>query len=369
MRLEEIASQFIVEGNVESVVPYGTGNINSTYLATFVSDRGNKVKVLLQMIKTSVFPNPFLLMRNISNVTDHIRREIQSEGKEDFVTTLNLVKTKDGKLLFVDRENPDNILYWRAYEFVEDTIALDKANSTDELYTAFKAYGMFDRFLLNYPINEIEVILPNFHNTPEVFMALKKAVKDDLVGRVNLVQDEIDWFLSKYTEICWLQDYLMLGVIPRRITHNDPKLSNVLLGDKVCVIDLDTVQLGAVGYDLGDGIRSGSSNAEEDDTNLENVYIREDFFRAIISGYFSEMGQFLTEEEVEYTVDYAALVTLELSIRFLTDYINGDSYFNIRRPDHNLERARNQRRLYEDIILRRPVLERIVKEEYAKVNL
>ena len=339
--------------------PYGDGHINST----FVDD---DCKYILQKINTSIFPDADRLMENIQDVTAFVREKIKVSGGDPDRETLTVVPTLDGKTHFVDEEGS----VWRMYIFIQDSYSVTLSKDTRELYEAGKAFGRFQCMLSDFPAEKLYESIKNFHNTPWRLENLKKAIADDMVGRAKDVKAEIDFALSREADAHKVVDGIENGEIQLRVTHNDTKLNNVLFDkatDKgLCVIDLDTVMAGSMLYDFGDTLRSGATTAAEDETNLELVKFDLEAFKAFAEGFLSETLDVLTKKEIELLPFSAKLMTYECGCRFLTDHLNGDTYFKIHREGHNLDRARSQFALVQDIELKLDDMKKIVDEIIAR---
>ncbi len=350
--LNEILNKF-VPGN--SLSEFGDGHINDTYMV----DSG---EYILQRINTGIFTNPQKLMENIVDVTEFVRNKIAKAGGDPDKETLTVVKTVDGDNLFT---SPDGKVY-RVYKYIANSMSITDCPSLDHLYHAAKGFGKFHGMLSDYPADKLYEVIPDFHNTPKRFEDFKKAVSNDLAKRASAVKKEIDFVLSQKDFISTVTDGLENGSIPLRVTHNDTKINNVLFdretGEAICVIDLDTVMSGSMLYDFGDALRVGAATAPEDETDLSKVHFSAQAFEAFTRGYFEEMLPYLTETEIKLLPLSAKLLTFECGMRFLTDYLNGDTYFKIHRENHNLDRARSQFRLVEDIARQENALNEIVNK-------
>ncbi|MBQ4137541.1 MAG: aminoglycoside phosphotransferase family protein [Clostridia bacterium] len=323
--------------------PYGNGHINDTYVT------GCKPRYILQRINSNVFKNPAQVMENIAKVCDFLREKIKAEGGDPDRETLTLMRTVEGKEYHKENEQD----YFRVYKFIEDSISLDTPENTDQFYNAALAFGKFQRLLSDFPASELHETIKDFHHTPKRFDALEAAIEADVCGRRASVEKEIE-FARAHKGICSLiVDGIADGSIPLRVTHNDTKLNNVMLdaetGKGLCVIDLDTVMPGSLLYDFGDAIRAGANKAAEDETNLDLVGLNVEMFEAFARGFCEELGESFTEREIELLAMSAIILTFECGIRFLTDYLSGDTYFKIHRPEHNLDRARDQFKLVYDM--------------------
>ena len=332
-------SFFDLNGTPVSCQRYGNGHINETYLVSTDAPRS----YILQKINHRVFTNVPALMENIAAVT----RWLDQDG--DTRHTLRLIPTKAGDTFFRDAEG----LFWRAYAFVTDSICLERAESAEDFYQSAVAFGGFQRSLANFPAHTLHETIPHFHDTPARFAALHAAAQADAAGRLKAVGPELSFALEREKEAGALINPLHEGKLPLRVTHNDTKLNNVLLDaatrKPLCVIDLDTVMPGLAMNDFGDSIRFGASTAAEDERDLSRVQLSLELYEAYARGFLGMCGETLTEREVDLLPMGAKLMTLECGVRFLTDYLNGDTYFAIHRTDHNLDRCRTQFELVRDM--------------------
>lgn len=339
MTRNEILNHFEIMTNAE---PYGNGHINDTYLVTMP-------RYILQRINTSIFINPDELMDNIENVTAFLRKKIAAAGADADRETLTVVPTKEGGKYFKVDEN--NV--YRVYRFVEGTKTIENSKTAKDLYEAGVGFGHFQKLLADFPVEKLYETIRDFHHTPKRIEALKEAIREDRAGRAASVKKEIDFALENASWAGSVVKGMEEGRIPVRVTHNDTKINNILFdqesGKAVCVIDLDTVMPGSALYDFGDALRMGGSTAAEDEVDLEKVWFETEAFEAFARGYLSEMKDALTEDEIALLPLSVKLMTYECGIRFLTDYLNGDTYFKIHREHHNLDRARNQFKLVADI--------------------
>ncbi len=328
--------------DITDLAPYGDGLINRTY--RFVA-KGQAY--LLQRINTTVFTNPVGLMENFVNVTEHLKKKIAAYGGDTERETLTAIKTLDGKNLVICESGA-----YRLMIFI-NAISINVAERAEQLHTVGAAFGKFQNMLADYPADTLFEVIPNFHNTPKRFQHLETAIKEDKVGRLKSVAAEVEYALSMKDRISVVIDGFSDGSVPLRVTHNDTKLNNVLLDKEtyegVCVIDLDTVMSGSYLYDYGDALRFAGNNTIEDNPDLSQVYLDFDKFAAFTKGYLAEVKSVLTEREIELLPFAVELMTFECGIRFLTDYLNGDTYFKTTYPEHNLVRARNQFKLSQDI--------------------
>jgi len=343
--LRDVAAQFPLHGTFLDAQPYGSGHINDTFVVSF-DQAGVQVRYIFQRINHSIFKNVPQLMENISRVTSHMAGKA---GAGDNRRVLTLVPAREGAP-FCKTPAGD---FWRAYLFVENARTYDSVETPRQAFEAARAFGQFQQALADLPGERLHETIPHFHDTPQRFEALRKAAEADVVGRRKEVQAELEFAFQRESEVGRLLDLVRTGDIPERVTHNDTKLNNVMLDDKtgegICVIDLDTVMPGLSLYDFGDLVRFGTNTAVEDETDFSKIDVSLPVFEAIVQGYVAGAGDILTEAEWDNLVFAGKLMTYEVGIRFLTDYLQGDIYFKIKRPGHNLVRARNQLRLVDRI--------------------
>ncbi len=338
--MKEIIKAFAVEGRAICCVPFGTGHINGTWL--LVTNRPHLY--ILQRVNTSIFPAPEGLMRNIVRVTGHLRRK-----DPDPRHVLTLVPTLTGDL-FLDRKEKG---FWRMYEYITDGVCLDRAETAEDFRLSGKAFGTFQRQMADFPAEELTEVIPGFHDTPGRYAALHRALQEDREGRAASVRRETDFFLGREGEAGLLMSMLQRGELPRRVTHNDTKLNNVMLDEAtrepLCILDLDTVMPGLAATDFGDSIRFGASTAAEDEPDAGRVHLDLALYEAYARGFLGACGGELTPEELETLPDGARLITLENGVRFLTDYLEGDHYYHTERQGQNLDRTRTQIALVKDM--------------------
>ena len=367
--VEQILDKFHLDGKLVGIEKNNSGNINKTYVATFEKEDGTRKKYLIQKINTKVFPEPYKLMKNINGVTTYLKKQMIKNGDTDH-KVLEVIKTKDNKSLCYITNETDTREYYRVYEFIDNSVSYDHSVDEKIVFNTGKAFGNFQRLLAGYPMNKLEETIKDFHNTPIRYKKLLDDIKIDSEGRALEVSKEIVYIMMREDIYSLITDDLRDGEIPLRVTHNDTKVNNVMMnkktGDFLAVVDLDTVMPGSMLFDYGDGIRSTSSTATEDETDLSKVSINLDLFKAYTDGYLSEMAPLLKYEEVSLMAESIRIITLELAIRFLNDYINGDTYFKIDYEKHNLDRARNQLKLVSDIEEKLDFMNNYIMESYAK---
>ncbi len=344
-----IGKQFMIDGTFVKAEPFGCGHINDTYAFTCRSGGGQERRYILQSINTRVFRDPVRLMDNIRNITDYLRQIILRDGGDPDRETLTLIPTVSGEMFHTDEQG----VCWRVYHFIERATAYQKVEKPEHFYKAGKAFGKFQRLLRDYPADTLAETIPDFHNTGKRFEDLLEAVSADRAGRAGEAGEEIAFAMRRRPDAMVLTGLLREGAFPLRVTHNDTKINNVMLDDAteegICVIDLDTVMPGLSMYDFGDSIRFGASTAEEDERDLSKVRLDLDLFEEFTKGFLEEAGESLTPAEIDYLAFASKIMTYECGIRFLTDHLNGDTYFKISREGHNLDRCRTQFRLVEDM--------------------
>lgn len=350
--LAEVLNHFALKSQIVSCERYGSGHINETYLA--VGEDG--VRYILQKINDHVFQNVAELMENVAAVTSYL-----NEQTDDPRTVLHLVPTKDGKSYLANTDDT----YWRMYDFVEDSICLQAAETPEDFRQSAVAFGRFQEQLKDFPAETLHESIHNFHNTVDRYRIFKETLAKDPMGRAKDVQAEIKFVLDHEKDAGAIVDLLATGELPLRVTHNDTKLNNVMLDAKtrkaLCVIDLDTVMPGSSLYDYGDSIRFGAASAAEDEKDLSKVEMRLDLFETYTKGFLSACPG-LTAKEREMMPMGAKLMTLECGTRFLTDYLDGDHYFAVHREGHNLDRARTQFKLVADMEAKWDEMHKIVQE-------
>ena len=348
-KIDEAIGQFRYEGVLIDERPYGSGHINDTYLLTFEIAEMGTIKVILQRMNKNIFTKPIELMENILNVTSYLRKKIIENGGDPDRETLNVIRTVDDMPYFVDSEGE----YWRSYKFITDATSYDQVESPEDFYQTAVAFGNFQRLLAEYPAETLHETIEGFHDTKARFQVFKKAVEDDVCGRAASVQKEIQFVLEHEHLANVFADLLEKKEIPLRVTHNDTKLNNIMIDNKtrkgICVIDLDTVMPGLAMNDFGDSIRFGASTATEDEQDLSKVSCDMELFDLYAKGFIEGCGGKLTEKEIDLMPTGAMVMTFECGMRFLTDYLQGDTYFKIHRENHNLDRCRTQFKLVKDM--------------------
>ncbi|MBR5020399.1 MAG: aminoglycoside phosphotransferase family protein [Oscillospiraceae bacterium] len=349
----DVLARFQLDAPAVSCDRYGCGHINETYLVVTESGR----RYILQKISNRAFPDVAGLQENIAAVTEFLHTQTS-----DPYGALTLIPTDEGKAYLHWAENSD----WRVYDFIEGAVCLQKPETAEDFYQSAIAFGTFQQQLADFPAHTLHETIKNFHNTPDRFRIFKEVLAKDVMGRAKDVQPEIEFALAHEEFGGRLVGLLKEGKLPLRVTHNDTKLNNVMLSESerkpMCVIDLDTTMPGLSAYDFGDSIRFGAATAAEDETDLSKMEMDLDLFRIFTRGFLTACPG-LTAEERKALPLGAMTMTLECGVRFLTDYLDGDHYFGIHRPDHNLDRCRTQFKLVRDMESKWDEMMKIVEEE------
>lgn len=355
----EIFKRFAIYGDLVSFKPFGGGHINGTYLSVW-NQAGTQVRYTHQRINRRVFQNPAAVIGNIRRITEHIAAKLIAEAEPAATIAtqptlqpgtaavpvsrqaLTLIPAKDGRFFYLDPAGE----YWRTYLFIEDAVTYERMESSALARKAGAAIGAFQRQLSDYRGPALHETIPDFHNMHSRYDQLDHAVAHDVAGRLAEVRAELAFLEANRARGMILSDGLARGTLPRGITHNDTKLNNILFdaatGNALCIIDLDTVMPGTVLFDTGDLIRTAANTACEDEPDLSKVRFDTSLFAALIDGYLSTASSFLTPAEKSLIAESGRVLTQIMAVRFLTDYLNGDRYYKISRPTHNLDRARSQ---------------------------
>ena len=355
-----IAREFDFTGEILQATPYGSGHINDTFKVEVKAGCG-PIHFLLQRINHQVFRQPDQLMANVERVCAHTYAKLQQAGVPGAERRcLRLIPTRSGKSWLVDASG----YRWRCYHFIEGATGHDVVRTPAQAQAAARSFGVFQALLADLPGGRLFETIPDFHHTPSRYARLLQALTNDRHGRAAAAVPEIAFALARGQEVSVVVDALRTGDLPERVTHNDTKLNNVLLDDVtqegVCVIDLDTVMPGSALYDFGDLVRTSTSPAAEDETDLAKIQMQLPMFEALVRGYLSSAGGFLTPREKSLLPFAGKLITFEIGLRFLTDWLEGDTYFKIKRPTHNLDRARTQFKLVESIEAQLPAMQACV---------
>lgn len=346
MNVEEIAKQFATKGTIGEAKPHGGGHINDSY--RLVNSEPGQPDYLLQRVNHYVFKDVELLMQNLVLVTDHITAKVEKDYPGELERhTLTIVPAIDGRSFFRDPEGN----YWRVLRFIEDHLAFESTTDPAIAYEGARMFGGFTKMLDDLPVKGIGTIIPDFHNMKWRHTQLEESIKNDAVGRLKLVKEEINYIESSSKLMLTIHELGEKGAIPLRITHNDTKISNVLFdADRkgLCVIDLDTTQPGYVTSDFGDGIRTLTNTGEEDDENLDRVTMDLALYEAFASGFLDSTREILSKTEIDSLVYAGLLFPYMQAVRFLADYLAGDVYYKIKHKEHNLVRTRAQIKLAQD---------------------
>ncbi len=355
MDIMSIAAAFDFGTEIRSVTECRVGHINSTFFVDCIKGR-----YVLQRINKGIFRDPPKMMENLVGVTDHIRRKLALSGGDVENGAMQFVKSGD-HYYHVDKKGD----YWRAYRFVDGN-CYQSCETRDLFSRVGAAFGTFQNQLADYPAETLHEAIPYFHDTTKRYAAFEAAVAQDVCGRAASCEKEIAFIRGRKDACSFIVDGLKNGRFPLRVTHNDTKLNNVIMsketGEGLCVIDLDTVMPGSLLYDFGDAIRFGASSAAEDETDLEKVFVKLDMFDAFTKGFVTSLGTSITKAELLALPESARVLTLETGIRFLTDHLQGDTYFRIHREGHNLDRARNQLKLVADLEEKMPQMMKTVEQ-------
>lgn len=346
--LQKTIGVFDFTGSLIDIKVNKQGHINDTYVLSFLNEEKIQ-KYIFQRVNRGVFQRPEELMENIIGVTKHLRAKVEAAKGDLDREVVQVLYTKDRKPYYIDSKGD----FWRAYKFIENSLALEKARGPEDLYQTGLAFGNFQRLLADYPAKDLHQSIKDFHNTEKRLENFIRAMEADSAKRRDKVLAEADFILKRADFCKTLMDLERKKRLPLRVTHNDTKLNNILFDREsrqaLCVIDLDTIMPGLSMNDFGDAIRSGASSALEDEEDLDKVFLDLDYFEAFTKGFLQAAGDSLEDLEVYHLRTGAKMMTLECGIRFLTDYLQGDQYFKTSYPDHNLVRARNQFKLVADM--------------------
>lgn len=357
----EVSKHFQFQGDLTEIKRWGNGHINDTFLLVYQIGKMGRLKVILQCMNKNVFPKPIELMENVMGVTSFLYKKIEAAGGDPMRETLNVIPAEDDLPYYVDEDGE----YWRAYVFITDASSYDMAESHEDFYESAYSFGRFQSMLSDYPAETLHETIEKFHDTRTRFATFKKAVEEDVMGRAADVQEEIQFVMEREADACFFAEMIDKKEIPLRVTHNDTKLNNIMLDNitrkGICVVDLDTVMPGLAMYDFGDSIRSGASTGAEDETDLSKISCDMELFEVYTKGFLAGCGGKLTAKEIELLPMGAKIMTYECGMRFLTDYLQGDTYFKIHRPEHNLDRCRTQFKLVADMEAKWETMNEIVK--------
>ena len=359
--LKRIALVFDIEGEYLGSEAYGNGHINDTYLALY-RHNGRLSRYIHQRLNHQVFKNPSAVIENIERVTRHLHEKLKAAGEKDLQRrALTLVPTRNGDSFHRDQQGN----FWRAYHFIEDTRSHQSIESPALAWEAGRAFGSFQSLLIDLPPPRLHETIPGFHHTPQRFHRFQEVLSQDSLNRAARANPEVKFALEQESMAHRLLDLQQQGQVPERVSHNDTKINNLLLDRStnkgVCVIDLDTVMPGLALYDFGDLVRTATSPTPEDEQDLSQVKMRMPLFRSLASGYLEGTREFLTEAERGLLAFSGRLITFEIGLRFLTDYLQGDVYFKIRREGQNLDRCRSQFELVRSIATQKDEMNGLVE--------
>ena len=358
--LPRIFEQFALGGEILEIAPVSTGHINDTFSSRVSTPTGVR-RYVHQRINHHVFHHPEQVMENIVRVTEHARRQITLEGGDPQRQTLRLVPLRSGEMFYRTPAGDT----WRTYFRIEGARTYEMPENPDQVYHAARAFGRFQRLLSTLPGERLHETILDFHHTPKRLAALLGVIEADACGRVTQARAEIGFILERQVDVSLAVDLMARGALPERVIHNDTKLNNVLIDDRsgegICVLDLDTVMPGTVLYDFGDMVRAGAATAAEDEPDLAKVSLDLGNFERLASGYAETARDFLTPLEWDLLSQAGRLITLEQGIRFLTDFLQGDTYYRTHRPGQNLDRARTQLKLVAEMEVKQEEMRDIVR--------
>ncbi len=337
-------AHFDCDVTVTGCAPYGNGHINDTFLVTSKKPDGSDKRFILQAVNTNVFKKPEEVMHNIEKVTSFLKTR-----ESDPRRVMSLVYTKDRNAFYTDSEGR----CWRVYDFIENSLCLQLPETPEDFYESAVAFGQFQNYLNDFPVEELFETIPDFHNTPDRYRKFLEAVEKDVCNRAKDVAEEIKFVTDRADFYSVLFDAEKKGLLPFRVTHNDTKINNVMLDSDtrtaLCVIDLDTIMPGFSVTDFGDSIRFGASTAAEDEKDLDKVWMDLDLFESYAKGFLKGCGGLLGRDEIMFMPEGAKMMTIECGMRFLTDYLEGDTYFKTKYAEHNLDRCHTQFKLVADM--------------------
>ena len=360
-KLTSVCDKFLIKGEYRSYELITNGHINTTYKVYYFRD-GEIKDYILQRVNTYVFKNPVEVMNNISNVTEYVRKKIKEVYATAKRNVLHYQTTADGSYYYIDEDG----YFWRCCRYIDDSVTFNMTDNLKVIEESGKAFGEFQTYLTEYPVSDLFIAIPHFHNTVMRYEAFRKAIEEDAVGRKSSVESEIADYLSLEEVATRMYKMQKAGELPLKVTHNDTKCNNVLFDkdtlEHLSVIDLDTVMPGLVGFDFGDAIRFTANTAAEDEKDLDKVALDMDKFEAFAKGFLEKLGSTLSEKEKQTLSLGAFTMTTECGMRFLTDYLSGDKYFSIEYPEHNLDRSRCQLKLAKDILSKLDEMDKIVRK-------
>lgn len=362
-QIKSILPEFRFSGRFVDCQEIQSGNINNTFHLIYRQADGAQTHYVLQQINSYAFKDPRAVMHNIQLISNHLRNTMIQNGIDPTRRMLEIIPTTSNDVLLEVGQGGG---FWRAYRYIDKATAYDQVTKPEHFYEAGRAFGEFQRLLANFPAEQLNETIPNFHNTQRRFYTFVAAIAEDKAGRVKYLEDEIEFFFERRRMMSELVRKMEAGILPVRVTHNDTKINNVMIDDAtgkaICVIDLDTVMPGLALYDYGDAVRYGASTAAEDEADVEKISLDLDLFERFTRGFLSEVHDILTDEEIALLPLSIKVITCELAMRFLTDFIDGDLYFKVRSPEHNLVRAHAQMKLLTDVEAKYDTLNKMVQE-------
>ncbi len=368
-RFKHILPEFQFSGRYLRGEELHSGNINNTYHLVYQQKDGSERHYTLQQVNSYAFKDPRAVMRNIELIGEHLKNVMLANGIDPDRRMLEIVPTKKGENILETASGS----FWRAYLFIENATAHDRVIKIEHFYEAGRAFGEFQRLLADFPAEKLTDTIPDFHNTQKRFYTFVAAIAADKAGRVRDVEEEIEFFFDRRRMMSEIVRKMDAGLIPMRVTHNDTKINNVMIDNEtdkaICVIDLDTVMPGCALFDYGDAIRYGANTGAEDEEDLSKVSLDLNLFEQFTRGFLSEVHGILNDEEIRCLPLSIKIIACELAMRFLTDYLEGDVYFKVRSPEHNLVRARAQMKLLTDVESKFDTLNEMVlriAEEFKK---
>jgi len=358
--LKDIAKQFNLNGTIKHIEPFGNGHINDTF-KIFIQEP-EFPDYILQRKNHHVFKDIPGMMENIVRVTDHIRKKLEEKNTVEISKkVITHIQCENGEYFYKDSDGN----YWTVFLFIPGSQSVEKIENHEHAYLAGKGFGKFQEQLADLPGKPLNETIVDFHNIEFRYCNFRKALKINYQNRAAETQSEIEFVLQHEAEMHTLINAQRADEIPSRITHNDTKINNILfdeIGQILCVIDLDTVMPGLVHFDFGDAIRTAACTTEEDETDLDKITVNLEIFEAFARGFLEETKSFINEKEISLLTHSAKFMTFIMGLRFLTDYIEGDVYYKIKHPNHNIERARAQFKLVSEITKNEDEMNRIIRQ-------
>ena len=364
---EGVRSGFLIKGDFLDAIPYGSGHINDTFLVRYIY-KGRASQFIFQRINHHVFKNPAGLMDNIKRTCVHLQNKAIALGKDPVRYSLAVVPAREGNLnYFLDGAD-----YWRAYPFIGQSFSVDVVENEEQAYQAARTFGKFTTLLDDLPGDRLEESIPDFHHTVKRYNRFEEVIEADSKGRLSSCESVVKAYLSERALANYVVEGLSNGLIKERVTHNDTKISNVLLDKKtgrgICVVDLDTIMPGSLLYDLSDLVRTSTGMFEENERDLSKISMNLSYFRAVMQGFLEQTVSIMSEAEIAFLPRVGQLLTFECGMRFLTDYLEGDVYFRIHDEDENLVRAKTQLKFLQIQQELEPELQQIVKETLKQIH-